>query len=248
MFDMKDKVAIVTGSAMGNGWGIAKAFCEAGATVAMFDLADKVFESAKQFESQGYKAAPFKVDVSDFASVKKAVDEVAKKFGKIDILVNNPGIAKFVYGVWNCCKAALPYMVDKNYGKIVNLSSVTGPLVADPGETAYAMSKAGIWGLTKALAREFADHSINVNMICPGYILTPMVEKVAKETCPKNPQSVIDGIGSGVPYEKRLGKPEEVGYLAVFLASDEAAYITGQQVVIDGGSTLPETVSVSAGE
>ena len=132
MFDMKDKVAIVTGSAMGNGWGIAKAFCEAGATVAMFDLADKVFESAKQFESQGYKAAPFKVDVSDFASVKKAVDEVAKKFGKIDILVNNAGIAKFayflemdyklrdrhtsinIYGVWNCCKAALPYMVDKS--------------------------------------------------------------------------------------------------------------------------------------
>ncbi|MDD2586886.1 MAG: SDR family oxidoreductase UcpA [Syntrophomonadaceae bacterium] len=262
MFDMKDKVAIITGAAMGNGWGMAKTFGKAGAQVVMFDISDQVFESAKEFVAQGYKADAYKVDVSDFSSVKKAVDEVAKKFGKIDILVNNAGICRVVpfleldekmrdrhtfiniYGVWNCSKAVMPYMVEKKYGKIVNLSSVTGTMVADPGETAYAMSKAGIWGFTKALAREFAEYSINVNMICPGYILTPMAESIAKDSNAGDPASVIKGIGDAVPYENRLGTPEEVGYLAIFLASDEAAYITGQQVVIDGGSTLPETVTV----
>lgn len=264
MFDMKDKVAIVTGSAMGNGWGIAKVFAEAGAQVVMFDVSDKVFESAKDFVAKGLKAEAYKVDVSDFSSVKTAVDAAAKKFGKIDILINNAGICRVVpfleltdelrdahtfinvYGVWNCSKAVMPYMVEKKYGKIVNLSSVTGTMVADPGECAYAMSKAAIWGFTKALAREFAENSINVNMICPGYILTPMAQGIAVDSCADDPDSVIKGIGDAVPYESRLGSPEEVGYLAIFLASDEAAYITGQQVVIDGASTLPETVSVGA--
>jgi NAD(P)-dependent dehydrogenase (short-subunit alcohol dehydrogenase family) len=117
---------------------------------------------------------------------------------------------------------------------------VTGTIVADPGESAYCITKGGIWGLTKSLAREFAGDGINVNMICPGYILTPMVEQVAKETAPDDPQSVIDEIRAAIPMG-RLGTPEDVGRLAAFLASDDAAYITGTAVVIDGGSTLPET-------
>jgi len=262
MFDIKDKVAIITGAAMGNGLGIARTFGQAGAQVMMFDIANEVFDAAKKLSSEGYKAFGYQVDVSDYKSVKTAVDEVAKKYGKIDILVNNAGICRVVpfleiedklrdlhtsiniNGVWNCCKAVLPYMLQKKYGKIINLSSVTGPIVADPGEGAYAMTKAAIWGLTKALAREYAEDLINVNMICPGYILTPMAESIARDSNPNDPDSVLKGIADAVPYGKRLGKPEEVGYLAIFLASDEAAYITGQQVVIDGGSTLPETVSV----
>ena len=103
----------------------------------------------------------------------------------------------------------------------------------------YAMSKAALVGLTKALAREFAP-TINVNAICPGYVLTPMVKGMAQQSCPDNPQSVIDGIASAIPLG-RLADPTEVGELAAFLASDEASYLTGAQFVIDGGSTLPET-------
>ena len=134
-------------------------------------------------------------------------------------------------------------MIKNMYGKIVIMSSVTGPMVADEGETAYAITKAALWGFTKALAREVAKHGITVNAICPGYIHTPMVEQIARESNPENPASVIDGIVNAVPLG-RLGNILEIGELAAFLASEESSYITGTQVVIDGGSTLPETVSV----
>ena len=131
-------------------------------------------------------------------------------------------------------------MIKNKSGKIVNLSSVTGPMVADSGEVAYATTKAAILGFTKALAMELVNEGINVNAIMPGYILTPMVENMAKLSCPENPQSVVDGIAEGIPMG-RLGTIQELGELAAFLASDEASYITGQGIVIDGASTLPET-------
>lgn len=255
---LENRVAVVTGAAMGNGWGISKVFGREGAHVAMLDVSDKVFEAAKEFEGQGYSASAHKVDVTDFDGVKKAVDEVAKKLGKIDILVNNAGIAKFIpflemtdeirdlhfnvniNGAWNCTKAVLPFMVEKNYGKIVNISSVTGPIVADTGETAYAITKSALWGFTKALAMEVVGNNITVNAICPGMIDTPMVRNGIAEIMPDNPQAIIDVLASGIPM-KRLGTPEDIGELAAFLASDAANYITGQPFVIDGGSTLPET-------
>ena len=134
-------------------------------------------------------------------------------------------------------------MVKNKYGRIVVMSSVTGPMVADEGETAYATTKAALWSFTKTLAREVAKDGITVNAICPGYILTPMAEQIAKESEPKNPDSVIEGIAKGVPLG-RLGDKHEIGELATFLCSEESSYITGTQIVIDGGSTLPETVSV----
>jgi NAD(P)-dependent dehydrogenase (short-subunit alcohol dehydrogenase family) len=255
---LEDKVAVVTGAAMGNGWGITKVFTREGAHVAMLDVSEKVFESAKGFKGRGTGVSAYKVDVSDFGSVKKAIDEVAGKLGKIDILVNNAGIAKLIpflemtdevrdrhfsvnlIGTWNCTKAVLPFMVVKNCGRIVNLSSVTGPLVADVGETAYAITKAGLWGFTKALAMEVVGNHITVNMICPGMIDTPMVRNGVAEIMPDNPQAIIDALAAGIPM-KRLGTPEDIGELAAFLASDAASYITGQPFVIDGGSTLPET-------
>lgn len=139
-----------------------------------------------------------------------------KEFGQIDILVSNAGICRLgdfltqsdedrdahldinVKGAWNTCKAVLPGMVERKWGKIVIMSSVTGDMVADPGEAAYAMSKAALVGLTKALAREFAPY-VNVNAICPGYVLTPMVRGMADQSCPENPQSVIDGIAASIP-------------------------------------------------
>ena len=189
------------------------------------------------------------------------VNDVITKKGKIDILVNNAGIAKLqpfvkmsdevrdnhfdinIKGTWNITQAVVPHMVKNNYGRIVNLSSVTGPLVADTGEVAYATTKAALLGFTKSLAIELVKNNITVNAIMPGYIMTPMVEGIAKDSDATNPQSVVDGIASGIPLG-RLGTIEELGELAAFLASDESTYITGQGIVIDGGSTLPETKSV----
>lgn len=255
---LEGKVAVVTGAAMGNGWGITKVFVREGAHTAMLDVSDQVFETAGDLERQGYGVSAYKVDVTDFGGVKKAVDDVVDRLGKIDILVNNAGIAKLVpflemddeirdlhfnvniIGVWNSTKAVLPRMVEKKYGKIVNISSVTGPLVADEGVTAYAITKSALWGFTKALAMEVVGHNITVNAICPGMIDTPMVRKGVADFMPDNPQAVIDALAAGIPM-KRLGAPEEIGELAAFLASDAAGYITGQPIIIDGGSTLPET-------
>lgn len=128
-------------------------------------------------------------------------------------------------------------------GSIVNLSSVTGPMVADSGEVAYATTKAALVGFTKALAAELVEDNIRVNAIMPGYIMTPMVEGMANETDASNPESVVDGIAKGIPM-KRLGTIEELGELAAFLASNESSYITAQGIVIDGGSTLPETMTM----
>ena len=148
-----------------------------------------------------------------------------------------------IKGTWNVTKSVLPYMREAKDGSIVNLSSVTGPMVADSGEVAYATTKAALIGFTKALAQEVVDDKIRVNAILPGYIMTPMVEGMAKESNPEDPDKVVQGIAMGIPM-KRLGTIEELGELTAFLASKEASYITGQGIVIDGGSTLPETMSM----
>ncbi len=174
-------------------------------------------------------------------------------YGTIDILVNNAGICVLedfdapdyavrdrhidinIKGVWNVTHAVLPHMIEKKDGRIVVMSSVTGYMVADPGEAAYAMTKAALIGFTRAMAREVADHNIRVNAICPGYVRTPLVEGMAKQSDPENPERAIQAIADAVPL-KRLAHPEEVGELAAFLASDESSYITGTQIVIDGAA------------
>jgi NAD(P)-dependent dehydrogenase (short-subunit alcohol dehydrogenase family) len=258
---LDDRVAVVTGAAMGNGEGIARMFAKHGAHVVLWDISEKVSDTAGSINSNDGKATPVKVDVTDFKACQNAVDKTIAEHGKIDILCNNAGVIRLanfldmsdevrdfhfdvnIKGVWNCTKAVSPNMMKNKYGRIVVMSSVTGPMVADEGETAYATTKPALWGFTKALAREVAKDGITVNAICPGYILTPMAEQIAKESDPENPDSVIEGIAKGVPLG-RLGDKHEIGELAAFLCSDESAYITGTQVVIDGGSTLPETVSV----
>ena len=126
---------------------------------------------------------------------------------------------------------------------IVNLSSVTGPMVADPGEVAYAATKGANLGFTKALARELVDYNIRVNAIMPGYIRTPLIDTMAVDACPEDPESVVNSIAAAIPMG-RMGKIEELGELAAFLACEESSYITGQGIVIDGGSTLPETATM----
>ena len=192
---------------------------------------------------------------------KAAAAKAAEAFGEVNIACCNAGVCRLapfeemtdavrdfhidvnIKGVWNTCKAVIPYMLKQGGGSIVIASSVTGDIVADAGEAAYAMTKAALVGLTKCLAVEYANRNIRVNCSQLGYARTPMVEKMALESNPEDPESAINDIARGVPM-KRLAKPIEVGELFAFLGSDEASYLTGSQVVIDGGSTLPETMSI----
>lgn len=256
---LQNKVAIVTGGAMGNGLGIVKVFLKYGARVSILDYSEKLNETVNSLKEQGYEVDGYLVDIRNGEKVQEAVNKIAEKYQKIDILVNNAGVAKLtpflettdeirdfhfdinIKGTWNVSKAVLPYMGEN--GSIVNLSSVTGTMVADTGEVAYATTKAAILGFTKGLAAEVVDKGIRVNAILPGYIMTPMVEGIAKDSDSSNPNSVVEGIAKGIPM-KRLGTIEELGELTAFLASNESSYLTGQSYVIDGGSTLPETMSV----
>lgn len=251
---LEDKVALVTGGFKGIGRGITDTFIKYGAKVVVLDYDDEVLTMKSD------NILPFIVDIRDKEEVEEAISKAVIEFGKIDILVNNAGVCLLspfeemsdeirnkhfginINGVWNTTKACLKYLKETK-GTIVNMSSVTGPMVADPGEVAYATSKAAVLGFTKSLAADLAKDGIRVNAIMPGYILTPMVKNMSKESDPENPNAVIESIENAIPM-KRLGDPTEVGELAAFLASSEASYITGQGIVIDGGSTLPETSSM----
>ena len=251
-----NKVCIVTGGAMGNGLGIVKVFLKYGAKVVIFDYSDEIENTLSTLNNPNVTG--YKVDIRDKNRVNECVQNVVNQYGHIDVLVNNAGVCKLVtfeemtdeerdfhfdiniIGTWNVTKACLPYMKNRN-GSIVNLSSVTGPMVADSGEVAYATTKSALQGFTKSLAAELVTDGIRVNCIMPGYIHTPMVDNMAKISVPDNPQSVIDGIEVAIPM-KRMGTIEELGELAAFLASEESSYITAQGIVIDGGSTLPETM------
>ncbi len=259
--DLTNKVAVVTGGAMGNGLGIVRSLLKANARVYILDYSEELKKTIKELKKDYSNVSGYIVDIRDKKMLDEIVKDIMSEQKKIDILVNNAGVAKLetfakmsdeirdfhfdinIKGTWNVTKAFLPYIKKSKAGRIINLSSVTGPMVADVGEVAYATTKAALIGFTKALAMELVDNNILVNAILPGYIMTPMVEGIAKETDKKNPEKVIESIRLGIPL-KRLGTIEELGNLVLFLASDECSYITGQTIVIDGGSTLPETNSV----
>lgn len=258
---LENKIAVVTGGAMGNGLGIVETFCKYKAKVAILDYSDELKATVNKLASLGYEVSGYKVDIRDKEKVDICIKKIYDKYGRIDILVNNAGICCLelftkmsdemrddhfdinIKGTWNVTKSVLPHMINNNKGSIINLSSVTGPMVADSGEVAYATTKSALIGFTKSLAIEYADHNIRVNAILPGYILTPMVQKMATSTNPLNPSLVISSIEKNIPM-KRMGTIKEIGELSAFLASDESSYITGSEFVIDGGSTLPETNSM----
>lgn len=262
MKKLEGKVAVITGASKGIGEGIAKVYAKYGAKCVLAARGPKVLELAEQLRQQGSEAIGVQTDVSDFASVENLVKIAEETYGPVDILVNNAGICVLedflesdsfenrdlhfdinIKGVWNTTKAVLPSMMKQHKGAIVIMSSVTGDMVADPGEVAYATSKAALIGFTKAMAREVADKNIRVNAICPGYVLTPLVEGMAKQSDPDDPSRAIKAIADAVPLG-RLADSEEIGELAAFLGCEESSYITGTQIVIDGGSTLPETTSM----
>lgn len=256
---LENKVALVTGAARGIGAGIARILAENGANVILTDLSDEVAQTASAIRNQGYVAQSYKMDVRDSHQVNQVISEVTGKYGKLDILVNNAGIYprcnltemsdEFlqkmfdinVFGMFRCARAVLPGMLQRKYGKILNMSSVTGPFVADAsgGQTAYAATKSAVWGFTVALALETAQYGINVNCICPGHIDTPGAQEQTRSDA-QFPDRSLAELGQTVP-QGRMGRPEEVGRLALFLVSDDAAYITGTHVVIDGGNMIQET-------
>lgn len=263
MGKLDGKVAIITGASKGIGSGIARVFAQQGAKCVLAARGTAVLDFAQELRDEGYDVLSVRCDVTNTQDCQAVVDTALNTYGHIDILDCNAGICVLgdflsaedswrdahidinLKGVWNACRAALPSMITNGGGSVVITSSVTGDMVADPGEAAYAMTKSALVGLTKALAREFADRKIRVNCICPGYIRTPLVEGMAQQSDPDDPERAIQAIAAAVPLG-RLGTPEECGELCAFLASDEASYLTGTQIVIDGGSTLPETTSMGA--
>ncbi len=238
---LKGKVALITGGASGIGLATCKRFIEEGATVAACDFNEEALKAAA--DEIGSQYHPYKMDVSNHEMVKEVVEKIASELGKIDILVNNAGITKDNFlvkmpekdfdavinvnlkGVYNVTQAVVPYMMEKKSGVILNASSVVG-VYGNIGQTNYVASKAGVIGMTKTWAKEFARYNIRVNAVAPGFIKTPMTSKV--------PQKVIDYMNSKTPLG-RMGEAIEIANAYLFLASDEASYITGQVLGVDGG-------------
>ena len=262
MAKLDGKTALITGAAVGLGAGIAEVYAKYGARLCLVDVDAAVEETAARLRQEyGAEIITAVANVADKAQMKAAAAKTAEQFGRLDIACCNAGVCRLapfeempdemrdfhidvnIKGVWNTCQAVIPYMLEQGKGSIVIASSVTGDIVADAGEAAYAMCKAALVGLTKCLAVEYASRNIRVNCTQLGYARTPMVEKMAVESNPADPESAIADIAKAVPMQ-RLAKPTEVGELFAFLGSDEASYLTGSQVVIDGGSTLPETMSM----
>jgi 3-oxoacyl-[acyl-carrier protein] reductase len=243
---IKGKVALITGASRGIGRAIALKFASEGADVAVVYAgnAEKAQEVVMKAREHGVKAEAFQCDVTDFAAVKTTVDAVKNALGTVDILVNNAGITKDALvmtmkeeafdeviatnlkGAFNLIRHCTPIFVKRRSGRIINISSVAG-LMGNPGQANYAASKAGLIGLTKSVARELASRNVCCNAIAPGFIQTDMTENITKE----NP--LLAGIPLG-----RVGQPEEIAALAAFLASDNAGYITGEVIRIDGGLAM----------
>ena len=248
------KIAVVTGAMQGIGSGISSVLAKHGAHVVLTDISEKVEETARMvMGSNSFKI----MDVTNPEQVSSVLKEILKEYKKVDILVNNAGIYPRkkllemdedymhmmfninVYSMFRCSKAVLPTMIDRKYGKIINISSVTGPIVGAPsgGQTAYGATKAAVIGFTKALALETAQYGINVNTILPGYIHSPSAFGLRGVT--KDAEKAMRDFGYKIPIG-RQGTPEDIGNLVLFLASDESCYLTGSEIVIDGGNILQE--------
>lgn len=240
---LENRVAIVTGGAQGIGKATVIKFIDEGANVVIWDVDDaKGNQLAEDLSSKG-KAVYMKVNVAKFEEVEKAVQSVIAEFGRIDILVNNAGIlrdatlAKMtpeqwqqvidvnLTGVFNSTKCVAPYMIEKQYGRIINATSVVG-IYGNFGQTNYVATKSGVIGMTKVWARELGRKGINVNAIAPGFIATEMVASM--------PEKIINMMKEKTPVG-RLGTPEDIANGYLFLASDEASFINGTVLSIDGG-------------
>lgn len=245
---MQGRIAIITGSARGIGRAIAERLASLGANVVIADLQQETCQATAEeiAQSTGQRVLPIAINVTEAGSTQRMVEQTITTFGKIDILVNNAGITRDTLimrmeeadwdlvldvnlkGVFNCSKAVVRMMMKQRYGRIVNISSVSGQ-AGQIGQTNYSASKAGIIGFTKALAREVASRQITVNAVAPGFIPTFLTNTL--------PEDLKESILRYTPLG-RMGKPEEVASAVAFLASEEAAYITGQVLAVDGGMVM----------
>lgn len=245
---LEGKNAIVTGASRGIGREIALELARQGVNIAVNynGNADKAEAVASEIEAMGVRAFKMKADVADEAEVKAMVKETVNEFGSLDILVNNAGVNKDnllmrmkeeefdevirtnLKGVYTCTKAVTRQMMKQKSGKIINVSSIVG-VTGNPGQANYAAAKAGIIGFTKTAAKELASRHILVNAVAPGFISTDMTDEL--------PQEQQDELLKLIPLQE-FGKPEEVAKVVRFLASDDANYITGQTINVDGGMVM----------
>lgn len=242
--DLKDKVALVTGSAQGIGREIAFALAEQGCNICISDVnLDAAKKTSDEIKQKGVKSEAYLLDVSKYESVEETVNKILDNFGKLDILINNAGITRDnllvrmdekdwnmvidinLTGTFNCTKAVTKPMMKQRSGKIVNIASIVG-VRGNPGQANYSASKGGVIALTKTCSKELGSRNINVNAIAPGFIATRMTEVLSDD--------VKKNLTNNIPL-KRLGAPIDVANACLFLVSDEAAYITGQTLQVDGG-------------
>jgi len=247
MFSLSNKIAIVTGASRGIGSAIAHNLSKAGAKVVLISRSIDALKSVEsEIKSNGGEAISITADVSNLESFTNAISQIVETWGTIDILVNNAGITKDniilrlkeedwdtvidinLKGCFNGIKAVARPMLKARSGRIINITSVIG-LIGNSGQSNYAASKAGILGLTKSIAKELGSRNITVNAIAPGYIQTEMTD-ILDET-------LKNDLMKSIPLQ-RLGNPEEIASLVCFLASEEAAYITGQTLNVDGGMVM----------
>ncbi len=246
--DLQSRVAIVSGGASGIGRTISLMLAEHGATVVVNyrSSEQKAQALVAEIKAKGGEALAVQADISQFDQAKHLVDETIKAYGKLDILVNNAGInhdqlvlrmqedqfdrviETNLKGTWSLAKHAAKHLLRSTHGRIINISSIIG-LIGNAGQSNYSASKAGILGLTKSLAKEFASRQVTVNAICPGFIETEMTDQLD----PKFVELYL----ANIPL-KRLGQAEDVANVVLFLASDYASYMTGQTLVIDGGMVM----------
>ncbi len=244
---LKEKIALITGSARGIGKEIALTFAKEGATVIISDInAENATATAREFIDLGFSAEDFACDVTNAEQVGEMVNKILDKHNRIDILINNAGITRdnlllrMSEGEWDavlntnlksafiCTKAVAKAMLKAKSGKIINIASVIG-IMGNAGQVNYAASKAGIIGFTKSVARELASRGITANAVAPGYILSEMTEKLSEK--------VKEEIYKAIPLRK-FGTPQDVANVCLFLASSAADYITGQTIVVDGGMAI----------
>ncbi|MBI4920067.1 SDR family oxidoreductase [Candidatus Azambacteria bacterium] len=249
MFELKNKVALITGARRGMGKSHALALAKQGAKVVITDINQEECQAAAdEIKSMGGEAAAFKMDVANAAEVNQVFDEVVKQFGRVDILVNNAGIyqpkpaLEITEEEWNrmidinlkgeflCAQRAAKEMVKNKWGRIINISSIDsgGVGIGLAGGAHYAASKGGVVGMTEVMATEWAQLGITVNAIAPGAIDTPMIAAA------QIPEEAMKQMIAGIPVG-RIGRSEEISAAVVFLASEEASYVTGATIYIDGG-------------